>query len=186
MKTQYYTACSLDGFIATSDHSLDWLLGLGEVEETSYPAFIAEVGALVMGSHTYEWVLRHGTGEGGSGEVAWPYRQPAWVLTTRKLPSIPGADVRFVEGSVAEVHRAMVDAGGGGHLWVVGGGDVAGQFLDQGLLDEVIVQVAPVTLGSGVPLLPRAVTTPPLRLTSTHVYGNTFVELRYSVVRPSR
>ena len=59
MKTQYYTATSLDGFIATVDHSLEWLFQLGDVNDTSYPQFIAEVGVLAMGASTYEWVLRH-------------------------------------------------------------------------------------------------------------------------------
>lgn len=69
MKTQYYTATSLDGFIATEDDSLDWLFPLGDINDTSYPAFIAEVGALAMGSSTYEWMLRHAqtvTAETGS------------------------------------------------------------------------------------------------------------------------
>lgn len=55
MTTQYYTATSLDGFIATEDDSLDWLFPLGDLNDTSYPDFIAEVGALAMGSATYEW-----------------------------------------------------------------------------------------------------------------------------------
>ena len=77
MKPQYYTACSLDGFIATDDHSLDWLFPLGDPEETSYPMFIQEVGALAMGASTYEWMLRHVI-EPGSGErQPWPYEQPA-------------------------------------------------------------------------------------------------------------
>ena len=62
MKTQYYAATSLDGFIAGPNDDLDWLMqfGAGEPgEETSYPAFIREVGALAMGSATYEWMLRH-------------------------------------------------------------------------------------------------------------------------------
>src|SRR5690606_20225472 len=59
MKTQYYTATSLDGFIATEEDSLDWLFPLGDINSTGYPAFIAEVGALAMGSATYEWMLRH-------------------------------------------------------------------------------------------------------------------------------
>lgn len=54
MKTQYYTATSLDGYIATEDNSLDWLFPLGNVNDTSYPTFITEVGALAMGSSTYE------------------------------------------------------------------------------------------------------------------------------------
>jgi dihydrofolate reductase len=59
VKTQYYTAASLDGFIATTDDSLEWLFPLGDVEATSYPAFIRDVGALAMGSVTYEWMLKH-------------------------------------------------------------------------------------------------------------------------------
>src|SRR5690606_41222040 len=91
MKTQYYTATSLDGYIATEDDSLDWLFSLGDLAESSYPAFIAEVGALAMGSTTYEW-LRHNAdaviAETGS---AWPYTQPTWVFSSRTLPVIAEA-----------------------------------------------------------------------------------------------
>jgi len=59
MKTQYFTATTLDGYIATDDHSLDWLFPLARLEDTGYPAFIAEVGALAMGSATYQWLLQH-------------------------------------------------------------------------------------------------------------------------------
>jgi hypothetical protein len=59
MKTQYYTASSLDGFIAGPDNCLDWLMQFGNVEGTSYPDFIRDVGALAMGSATYEWLLWH-------------------------------------------------------------------------------------------------------------------------------
>ena len=58
MKTQYYTASSLDGFIADPNDSLEWLFPLGDIEDTSYPTFIEDVGALAMGSATYEWILR--------------------------------------------------------------------------------------------------------------------------------
>ena len=71
MKTQYYTATSLDGFIATKDHSLEWLFPLAELELTSYPIFISEVGALTMGSSTYEWLLQHVVKFGTSDESAW-------------------------------------------------------------------------------------------------------------------
>lgn len=179
-KTQYYTATSLDGFLATIDDSLDWLFPLGDPAETSYPEFIRDVGALVMGSATYEWMLRHVVGvEGG----AWPYAQPTWVLTRRQLPGVAGADVRFAKGDVRPVHAAMRAAAGGRNLWVVGGGDVAGQFHDAGLLDELIVQVGSVTLGAGKPLLPRQITAPPLRLTEVRQFGSGFAELRYELPR---
>jgi dihydrofolate reductase len=183
MKTQYYTATSLDGFIATEDHSLDWLFVLGELGESSYPAFIAEVGALAMGSSTYEWMLRHADKVAESTGSPWPYSQPAWVFTSRKLPAIAGADIRFVNGDVRPVHAAMRAAAGEKNLWVVGGGDLAGQFFDAGLLDELIVQVGSVTLGQGKQLFPRRVLSPALKLTHVRQMGTSMIELRYDIAR---
>jgi dihydrofolate reductase len=183
LKTQYYTATSLDGYIATEDNSLEWLFPLGDINDTSYPTFITEVGALAMGSSTYEWMLRHAqtvTAETGS---AWPYTQPTWVFSSRQLPAIPGANLHFVQGDVRPVHAAMRKAAGGKNLWVVGGGDLAGQFHDAGLLDEMIIQVASVTLGQGKPLFPRRLTSPPLKLESVRKVGTGFAELRYTVPR---
>ena len=181
MKTQYYTATSLDGFIATEDDSLDWLFPLGDINDTSYQAFIAEVGALAMGSSTYEWMLRHAqtvTSETGS---AWPYTQPTWVFTNRSLPAVPRANLHFARGDVRPVHSAMRAVAGGKNIWIVGGGDLAGQFYDVGLLDEVIVQIGSVTLGKGKPLFPRRLTSPPLALVSVRQVGTGFAELRYQL-----
>jgi len=185
MKTQYYTATSLDGFIATEDDSLDWLFPLGDVNQTSYPDFIAQVGALAMGASTYEWMLRHAQTVAAETGSPWPYTQPTWVFTHRALPAMPGADLRFVQGDVRAVHAAMQAAAGERHRWVVGGGDLAGQFFDAGLLDEIIVQVGSVTLGRGKPLFPRRLTSPPLRLQSVRQMGSGFAELRYEVPRPA-
>lgn len=182
IRTQYYTACSLDGFIAGPNHDLAWLLQFGEAEGTSYPEFIRQVGAVAMGSHTYEWILRHQVGSEADPRRPWPYQQPCWVFTTRTLPAVPGADIRFVRGDVRAAHAAMVAAASGRNVWVVGGGELAAQFHDAGLLDEVIVTFAPVALGGGSPLLPRAITSPPLRLLGATTYG-VFVELRYEVPR---
>lgn len=183
MKTHYFAASSLDGFIATEDDSLDWLFPLGDLGDTSYPGFIAQVGALAMGSATYEWMARHGGEMAASTGSAWPYPQPAWVFTTRALPAIDGADVRFVSGDVRPVHAAMQAAAAGKNIWIVGGGDLAGQFHDAGLLDELIVQIGSVTLGKGKPLFPRAVLSPVLRLTSARQIGPGMAELRYDVRR---
>jgi dihydrofolate reductase len=173
MKTQYFTATSLDGFIATQDDSLDWLFPLGNINDTSYPAFITQVGALAMGSSTYEWMQRH--------VKAWPYTQPTWVFSSRSLAAIPDANLQFVRGDVRPVHVTMRAAAGAKNIWVVGGGDLAGQFHDAGLLDEIIAQVSSVTLGAGKPLFPRRLTSPPLRLDSVRQVGTGFAELTYSV-----
>jgi dihydrofolate reductase len=147
-RTQYYTAVTLDGFIADPDNSLDWLFKVKRDEHgpMNYEDFIVGVGALAMGATTYEWIVEYGS---------WPYEQPSWVFTHRELPTVADAQIEFVSGDVAPVHEAMVRAAGGKNVWIVGGGDLAGQFADAGLLDEVRVGIAPVTIGAGAPLLPR-------------------------------
>lgn len=181
MKTQFYTATSLDGFIATEDDSLAWLFPLGDINDTGYPAFIAEVGALAMGSTTYEWMLRHALTVASQTGSSWPYTQPTWVFSSRTLPAIPGANLRFVRGKVQPVHSAMREAAGDKNIWIVGGGDLAGQFYDAGLLDEFIVQIGSVTLAKGKPLFPRRLTNPPLQLVAARQVGTGFAELRYLV-----
>ena len=183
MTTQYYTASSLDGFIATEDDSLDWLFPLGDINDTSYPSFIAQVGALAMGSATYEWMLRHADKVSDETGSSWPYRQPTWVFSSRKLPTIQGADIRFFKGDVKPVHPEMARAAGEKNVWIVGGGDLAGQFYDADLLDEVLVQIGSVTLGRGKPLFPRRITMPALQLMSVRQVGPGFAELRYQVPR---
>jgi len=186
MKTQYYTATTLDGFLADPNDSLDWLFPLGDPSDTSYPEFIQHVGALAMGSSTYEWVLRNHVLKDVDDPKPWVYEQPSWVFTSRNLPGVPGADIRFVRGDVRPVHEAMVEAANGKNVWIVGGGDLVGQFHDHGLLDEIHVQIASVTLGAGKPLLPRRITDPPLRLRSVNAVGTAFAELVYDVPHTDR
>jgi dihydrofolate reductase len=184
VKSQYSTACSLDGFIAGPNDSLDWLFPLGDIADTSYPAFIRDIGALAMGSATYEWMLRHAVH--ADPPQPWPYEQPTWVFSSRTLPAVPGVDLRFVRGDVRPVHEDMVAAAAGKNVWLVGGGDLVGQFHDHGLLDEIFVQIGSVTLGAGKPLLPRAIISPPLRLVSVRAVGTGFAELHYEVSRQPR
>lgn len=179
----FYTATTLDGFIADPEDSLDWLMRQEQEPggPLSYETFIAGVGALVMGSTTYEWVLRHTVDAAVETGSTWPYTLPTWVMTTRSLVRPGGAaDVRFARGVVLDVYTAMMEAAEGKDLWVVGGGDLAGQFADAGLLDEIITHVAPVTLGAGRPLLPRRLD---LRLVETH-RNRAFVASRYAVLGP--
>ena len=176
--TVYYTATTLDGYIADPDDSLDWLF-VQEIDEDgplNYAAFIADVGALVMGATTYEWIRARVA----DGREKWSYTVPTVVLTHRDLPAIEGADVRFTAGDVATVHADLTAAAGGKDVWVVGGGDLAGQFADAGLLDEMVVAIAPVTLGAGRPLFPRRYA---LRLTELARNG-AFACARYAVLGP--
>jgi dihydrofolate reductase len=181
--TQYYTATTLDGFIADENHSLDWLFKREQdrAGALNYGEFFARVGALAMGATTYEWILDHEFKDKDPAERRWPYDIPGWVFTHRKLQVVPRAAITFTSADVTAVHAEMVAAAGGRNVWIVGGGDLAGQFADAGLLDEVIVYIAPATLGRGAPLLPRRLE---LRLEETARNGD-FVTARYSLVRGS-
>jgi dihydrofolate reductase len=186
---QYYAAATLDGYIADPDDGLGWLFAYdgtydGEEAEPgpmseggSYERFYDGVGALVSGSATYEFVLDH---IGADGE--WPYPdKPYWVLSSRDLatPGDERADVRVVNGSVAELRDRLLESAGERALWVVGGGNVASQFVDADLLDEVLLTVVPVVIGDGKPLFDRPLSDA-LRLVSTRTYENGMVELRYA------
>jgi dihydrofolate reductase len=152
--TSYFVASSVDGFIADPGESLSWLLSrhFDDDGPMSFPSFFASVGAMAMGAATYVWILNHDLGPDRA--LPWPYEIPAWVFTHQELPRVAG-DIRFVQGPVTDPHRDMQATAEGRNVWIVGGGDLAGQFADAGLLDEIWISYAPVTLGSGAPLLPR-------------------------------
>ncbi|MCU1475945.1 MAG: deaminase [Subtercola sp.] len=175
-KTQYYVASSLDGFIADSENKMDWLEQFGfEAYEANYNAFVSEVGALVMGSATYQFILDEEL-------QAWPYGDmPIWVLTSRELPMAAGANILFTSESVEVVGARALAAAEGKNVWIVGGGNVVAQFASNGLLDEVLVTLMPIVLGSGTPLLP--IGGDPLRLThfDTTQFDGGAVGLSYRV-----
>jgi dihydrofolate reductase len=188
-RTQYYCAASLDGYIAEVDDTLAWLLGYeglfegagAEPIDGAYERYYEGVGALVMGSKTYEFILSE---LAGGGE--WPYKgKPTWVLSSRGLPRPDGegADVRLANAGVHDLYDEMIAAAGERNLWVVGGGNVASQFADEGLLDEMLVTIVPVVLGQGKPLFDRRLPSGPMQLTGTRAFRNGMVELRYAVKR---
>ncbi|HEY6771519.1 MAG TPA: dihydrofolate reductase family protein [Solirubrobacterales bacterium] len=186
---RYYAAQTLDGYIAEADDSIDWLTGYeGSYEgadsdegQAGYDAFYEGIGALVMGSTTYEWVLAHGRG--------WPYTgKPAWVLSSRELvrPEEEEADVRIVDDEVPNLIGEMRDAAGERDIWVVGGGNVASQFADHDLLDRVEVTLVPVVLGQGKPLFDRRLRGGTMQLIEARTFSSGMVGLTYEVRRSDR
>jgi dihydrofolate reductase len=189
-RIRYYAAATLDGYIARSDDSIDWLMEYegsfeGGDPTRSYDAFYEEVGALVMGSATYEWLHEHMAKalESLGQEGNWPYvGKPTWVLSSRELPRIEGegVDIRFASGEVSDLVDAMLEAAGGRDLWVVGGGDVASQFAAADRLDTLELTVVPVVLGEGKPLFTEELSGGPLQLVSVTPGASGMVELRYA------
>ena len=118
-KTQYYTATSIDGYIADQHNSLDWLFETADGREDEggaapFATFFADVGAFAMGATTYEWVFDHEN----LAESPQKWRDyyadvPSWVFTHRELPPLPGSTVHFAQGDVRPIHAAMTEAAAG-------------------------------------------------------------------------
>jgi len=179
-RIQYFVAASLDGFIATANDDLAWLLAFDGFEggKESYETFMASVGCIVMGGETYTWLMAHEPGN-------WPYpATPCYVFTRHEHAAPAGTDITFVRGPVHEFLEDFKDRSGQKNVWVVGGGNLAAQFADAGLLDELILSVIPVVLGDGKRLLPLEGPTPALELTASRTLGRGIVELRYSFNSP--
>ena len=115
MPTIYHTGCTLDGFIATDDHSLDWLTSrdIDMDGPMAYRGFRERIGACVMGATTWQWILDHDDDPWGP--------LPTWVMTHRTFPEAP-ASVRFAQDDVRRVHAEMTEVAVGKDVWVVGGG----------------------------------------------------------------
>lgn len=149
------TATTINGWIADEQNSLaEWVLAESDIL-----------------NHPEKWHDFHGD-------------RSTFVLTNRDLPVPDGADVTFLRGNVADALPQQRAAAGEKDIWVVGGGDLAGQFLDAGALDEIAVSIAPVLLTGGAPLLPRRVESDRLRLVSAKAVGQ-FARVVYAVTPPS-
>lgn len=178
----YYVASSLDGFIADAQGSLDWLLDIDPVGGPDTAAFMESVGVQVMGSATYSWLLEH------ERLLDAPQRwqeffgaMPTVVLSTRDLPIPGGADIVVACGDIRSLLDRLRALAGDRDIWIVGGGELAGQFLDAGALDRIEVTYAPVLLGAGAPLLPRHVDASRLHVREASHRG-AFVHVVYDVV----
>ena len=167
---------SLDGFIAKRDNSVGWLETAGGVYEAGVSvsdeeaaAFVKTIGCYVMGSRTYELAL----------ELGWPYGDtPAVVVTGREWPPARKS-VEFYSGDL----KTLVDvqlAPRYRNIWLVGGAMLCQRFLELGLVDEIILTIAPVLLGEGLRLFCDSSTEKRWNLKNVVAYKNGFVELSYS------
>ncbi|WP_413574770.1 dihydrofolate reductase family protein [Bdellovibrio sp. HCB290] len=173
MKTIYFAASSLDGFIADKNDSLEWLFKNGPTDLSFIEDIMKDVGSIAMGASTYLWLLEN-------NKDPWPYKIPCLVFTHRKLPLIEGADIRFVQGDVGPHHRELVRLAGGKNVWLAGGGELVGQFHDQGLLDEMQIQTVAVFLNEGKKLFSRRTETA-FKIKEINQRGDTCVDVVYTV-----
>jgi dihydrofolate reductase len=174
MKASVFVGASVDGFIARTDGTLDFLDHAGN-EPHGYDEFIATVDAIVMGRNTLEIVL---------GFKMWPFKKPVFVLSTHPLPALPsGASAERLEGEPADV-VAQLEARGFGSIYVDGGITIQ-RFLDAGLIDRLIVSRVPVLVGSGIPLFGPLTHDVVLRHVATRQFASGLVQTEYAIAKPT-
>lgn len=146
---------SLDGFIAGPGDGMDWIFDFIEPNDAASTEIAAATGAMLIGRRTDEVGNRmdanHERGAASSDD-GYPFSGPTFVLTHRP-PERPDPDARYLSGDIGEAVATALDAAGGKNLEILGA-DVAGQCLERGLVDEIVVRVLPVLLGDGVRFSP--------------------------------
>jgi dihydrofolate reductase len=171
-----YVAASLDGFIATSDGGLDWLDKIPNPDQSDfgYAEFISRIDAIVMGRATFEKVLSLG---------AWSYRKPVFVLSS-SMSNLPGdlaGKVEIVNADLESVVTRLREKGYS-NLYV-DGGKVIQSFLEEDLVDELIITRVPIVLGAGVPLFGKLATAQKFTHTRTAILNDTLVQSFYTRAR---
>ena len=172
-EAQIFLAMSLDGFIAGPGDDLSWLPepnegDEGEPVDHGFDAFMATVGALLMGRRSYEVVKTLG---------GWYYGEtPVLVATSRPLGDPIAPTVSAVSGSPRELLAKAREVAGERHVYVDGGALIR-SFLDEGLIDEMTITLIPVILGAGIPLFAGVRERHKLKLVETRTQG--LVQLRY-------
>ena len=144
----WHVTMSLDGYIAGPDDATDWAFGHGPAGPVA-DELLASTGAILAGRRWHDGAMAKHDGRAGIYGGRWS--GPVLVVTHRPPDDPPDPEITFVSGpidhAVAEARKAA-----GGRSVVIFGASTARQALDAGLLDEIIVHLAPVLLGDGVRL----------------------------------
>lgn len=171
-----YIAASLDGYIATTDHSIAWLNELENPEgnDYGYHDFISSVDVLVMGRKTYDIVRGF--------DMEWPYKdQKSYILTSKKELSPDTPNTEALSGDLKENLNRLKATGGQKDIWLVGGGQTILALLKQQAIDEIMLFTAPILLGSGIPLFPESTEHYALQLLESRPYDTGMLYCHYKV-----
>ncbi|MGO2805670.1 MAG: dihydrofolate reductase family protein [Glutamicibacter arilaitensis] len=174
-------AVSINGYLADENHGLQWLFDVPGAQEPDPDLLPKNVGVHVEGANTYMWLIDNE--QLMENPHKWQEYYPGvttYVFTSRDLPIPNGADVRLVNGPVAKFLPEIRGTAGLKNIWVLGGGELLGQFLDVGAIDILALTIAPVALARGTELLPRNIGSERLELVQAHKAGP-FARLVYRV-----
>ncbi|MDN4074165.1 dihydrofolate reductase family protein [Fictibacillus terranigra] len=139
----FYGATSVDGYIARDDHSLDWLIGTDGEEEAGYAEFYETVDTILMGRKTYEQVLLLSPRQ-------FLYKGKECYVFSHTMTG-SNECVNFINEDIVSFTKALKKQEGN-RIWIVGGGEVLFPLLQEKLVDEFFIQIAPTIIGQGIPL----------------------------------
>ncbi len=171
-KLVLFIASTLDGYIATKDHNLNWLFNVEGEGDNGYTEFYSTVDTFIMGRTTYDWLM--------ANVDVFPYKDKECYVFSR-TPKEDTEYVSFVNKDIVLFSKELKSKSGK-NIWIIGGGELLSDFIKEKLVDEIIVTIAPVLLGSGIPLFRQNDFQTLLRLNSINRF-NQFVELHYEVVK---
>ncbi|MCG3088925.1 dihydrofolate reductase family protein [Sporosarcina cyprini] len=166
-----FIASSLDGYIATKDESLEWLFSVEGEGDNGFSEFYDTVDTVIMGKRTYDWIMNQDLKE-------FPYVNKDCYVFTRSVVE-DTENVKFVRGDLPKLINELKNQEGK-NIWLVGGGELLQTFLEEKLVDELIVTVAPAVLGKGIPLFREGDYQLNLSMKSVRTF-NQFVEIQYEV-----
>lgn len=175
-KMSVYIATSIDGYIAKNDDGLDWLETFKpplEIpnEDYGFKKFLNQVDALVMGKNTYKIA---------SSAAVWPYQGKRVIVLSSSLSSVCDK-AEIYTGDIQQLTKRLYSEGIK-HIYVDGGKTIS-QFLNARLIDELIISILPVILGSGIPLFNNILHESWCRLLSSQAYSNGLLQLRYEMIK---
>lgn len=172
-KLVLYIASSLDGYIATNEHNLDWLFSIDGEGDNGYSRFYDTIDTILIGRITYDWIIEHENGR-------FPYQgKECYVFSKTKKED--NEHVTFIDKNIVQFLQDLKNKNGK-NIWFVGGGELLSTFIKEKLVDEIIINIAPTLLGKGIPLFKNNDFQTSLTLKNINRF-NQFVELSYEVVR---
>lgn len=168
---KYYVALTVDGFIAHEDGSIDGFLPEGEHVADFFESY-KWFDVVLMGRKTYEFGLKLG--------VTNPYPTMKQYVFSRTMKKSPDENVALVSENAVELVRKLKKESGKA-IWLCGGANLATTLFRENLIDEIILKLNPVLLGSGIPLFSGVVKQTDLELTESKIYGNGVALFHYRV-----
>ena len=170
-----YAATSADGFIARPDGDIEWLTSLPKPADFyGIAKFTATIDTMILGRKTYDKSLTLGAKFEGKDKT--------YVFSSHPPATAPKG-LEFVTEPIAGFARRL-RAAEGKNIWMMGGGGIIASFLDAGAIDEIIVNVNPVLIGEGIPLIAPRHRDVPMKLLSSRQFSDGVVQLHYELPRP--